>query len=95
MTSFPVKVIFSPVPDAEQTKAMFVVPKRNFRKAHDRNKLKRRMKEAYRLNKAGFYEKLKENKLHIAFLYTGRTAEDYNVIEAAIISLIVKVAAKF
>lgn len=68
--------------------AMFVVPKRTFKRAHDRNKLKRRMREAYRLNKAFFYEvvKLKNKKILISFLFIGKKSEDYKLIEASVIN---------
>ncbi len=40
----------------------FTVPKRSFKKATDRNLLKRRMREAYRLNKSPLHAALNEKK---------------------------------
>jgi ribonuclease P protein component len=70
--------------------AMFVVPKRNFKKSPDRNKLKRRMREAYRLSKSGFYKVLEQagRKVVLAFIYTGRKQESYSVIEASLKKLL-------
>jgi ribonuclease P protein component len=88
--SYPLKLVFCK-PDIqrkEPVQAMFVVPKRKFKKASDRNTLRRRMKEAYRLSKSELYLKLGDKTLDIAFLYTGSREESYQVIEAAIRKLL-------
>jgi ribonuclease P protein component len=74
---------------AYPAKAMFVVPKKNFRKSHDRNKLKRRMREAYRLNKHLLYESelLANKKILLAFIYVSKKPSDFKHIETAILTL--------
>lgn len=64
-------------------KAMFVVPKKKFKNAHDRNKLKRRMREAYRLQKADLYSQLGPIGMDVAFIYYGNKSEEYTVIYQA------------
>jgi ribonuclease P protein component len=51
--TFPLKVIFIKHPDTAQHlhQVMVSVPVKNFKKAVDRNTLKRRIREGYRLNK--------------------------------------------
>jgi ribonuclease P protein component len=73
-------------------KAMFVVPKKKFKRAHDRNLLKRRMREAYRINKISFYHTLDEKgmKVSCALLYTSGKSDTYAVIEKAIKELLVQ-----
>ena len=75
-------------------KAMFVVPKRSFKKAHDRNKLRRRMKEAYRLNKNVFYADVHQVRLSLALIYTSRKSEDHAVISDAVRGLLSKLSEK-
>ncbi len=92
--AFPLKMVAMPT-EAElafPAQAMFVVPKRNFKRSPDRNTLKRRMREAYRLSKAGFYQALEQEgkKILLAFIYTGKKEESFAVIEAAVKTLLQK-----
>ena len=48
---FPVKVVFIPQETLKTHQAAFSVPKRNFKLAATRNRIKRQMREAYRLQK--------------------------------------------
>jgi ribonuclease P protein component len=92
-SSFPVKMQFMDAGDLKfPAQAMFVVPKRSFKKSPDRNRLKRRMREAYRLNKQKMYEQLKAAKkqMLLAFIYIGKEEADYSKIETAIKKLIDK-----
>lgn len=56
-----------------------VVPKRLLRKANDRNRIKRRIREAYRLQKDELYAKLQANnfKLHMAIMLSKNENSNY------------------
>jgi ribonuclease P protein component len=66
---FPFKVFFMPNPDQDSPfhQVAISVSKRNFKRAVDRNLIKRRIREAYRLNKELLSVR---NKLLIAYIYS-------------------------
>ena len=62
---------------------LIVVPKKNIKNAVNRNILKRRMKEAFRVYKSELYENIrsKNQQLAIAIIYQGQEILPYKVIE--------------
>jgi ribonuclease P protein component len=91
--SLSIKYLFSDEILDAQVQVMFSVPKKQFRRAADRNLLKRRMREAYRLNKHDLFEKVKTDNIYllVAFIYVGKTIKDYSIIESDLKGLLVKV----
>ncbi len=83
---YPIRVVFVKNNSEEKNKVAFSVSKRNFKLAVDRNKIKRLMREAYRLNK---YE-LDIHGFHILFIYTNRKIKSYSKIENSIITILQK-----
>ncbi len=61
------------------------IPKRLFKKAVDRNRLKRITREAYRKNKNILYDHLKNKKILLMFIYKTKTLVDYKEMEEKII----------
>jgi ribonuclease P protein component len=90
ISAYPIKLIYLGKKNETkaEVKAMFVVPKKKFRHANDRNTLKRRMREAYRLQKGEFYLSLGAQDLNLALLYYANKAEDYDAISKATAKLL-------
>ena len=67
-------------------KALIVVPKKRVRLASDRNVIKRRVKEAYRLQKSELEKYLKSNhhQLNLAIIYQKHEIADYKLIDEKI-----------
>ncbi|MFA6923202.1 MAG: ribonuclease P protein component [Bacteroidales bacterium] len=86
---FPIKTIWlktsfeSPYP----AKILIVVPKKNIKKAVDRNKIKRRIREIYRKNKESLYEYLKrtEKQYVFALIYLDKNIISFKELEEKII----------
>lgn len=74
----------------ETTRILVSVPKKNYRKAHDRNRLKRQMREAWRHSRHLLIKKKPETAsenmtkaLHIAFIYQSPEKQPWAVILSA------------
>jgi ribonuclease P protein component len=84
--NFPIRVIYLETPlNADfPAQVTFSVPKRKFKKAVDRNRIKRLMREAYRLNKPKLYESLiaQEKQVAVLFLYVANEELAYQFIES-------------
>jgi ribonuclease P protein component len=82
---YPLRVVYilEQKSDTEFVSAMVSVPKKRFKRAVKRNLLKRRMREAYRLNKLELVAKMesKQLQLHIAFNYVSNDLLDFEKIE--------------
>jgi ribonuclease P protein component len=87
----PFKVLYLPHPDPGSTinEVLFSVPKRQFKRAVDRNKIKRRVREAYRLNKS---EMTTPKKLLIAYIYTAKTILPSETFQQKVLGTIQKIS---
>ena len=62
---------------------LFSTPKKFLKRANKRNKVRRRMREAYRLNKELLLSGEKKRMMQIALIYSSKEVIDYNTIENA------------
>ncbi|MGF7138079.1 ribonuclease P protein component [Roseimarinus sediminis] len=89
---FPFRLLYLPLEKSSDSpaKVLFSVPKKKFKSAVQRNLLRRRMREAYRLNKNALLEQLSEQGMALALviIYTDRKACSYAKIEKQLIKLL-------
>lgn len=93
-SAYPLRVVYIPISKAGVFPAEFAltVPKRKFNKAAHRNRIRRKVREAYRLNKHNLYEILseKEERIALMVMYVAKEDLPYKEIEKAMRKLIKK-----
>lgn len=80
---FPFRVVYLPIENhTTPLQAGFTVSIRNFKKAVDRNRIKRLMRESYRLQKNNLQTSLEENHKNLAvfFIYQGNRLPAYEEV---------------
>jgi len=84
VTAFPIRVQYKMVDQLTvPLQAGFSVSSRNFKRAVDRNHIKRLMREAYRLQKLPLEQALqtKEQQLALFLIYTGKELPVYALVK--------------
>jgi ribonuclease P protein component len=78
--------MITPLPQEVPVQIAFAVPKKNFKRAVDRNRIKRLMRESYRKNKSDLHAFISDQGTSVALLliFTGRELISYPETESKI-----------
>ncbi len=91
--AYPIKLIFKEITKEQSPHSPVLfgvtVSKKKFKRAVDRNLIKRRLRESFRVNKASIYSSMieKDKRICMMAIYISKEILDYQTIEPAMIKL--------
>ena len=92
LNEFPFKIVWRKEEEADYLglKVVFSVPKRKFKRAVDRNQIKRLIREVYRSNKQLCFESAETKNMSVSLfiVYLGKEIPSYQLVEDKIILLL-------
>ena len=98
LAAYPIRVIYTQIEQQQNcapVQILISVPKKRFKHAVDRNRVKRQVREAYRHHKQLLYNKVEEGKqLLVAFVWLSDKHMPSSEVEKKIKMLLEKIAAK-
>lgn len=90
---YPLRYIVYAEPSEElSASVLFSTPKKFHKRANRRNLLRRRMREAYRLNRELLASEGKTGTVELALIYSTKEIHDYKTIENAVKRVLARVA---
>lgn len=97
--AFPLRAVYTIVPAKEgnpEVSLLVSVSKKRFKRAVKRNRVKRLIKETFRLKKNIIAQSLKEsgNHVHLAILYLDKVIPEYQVFDIRMKELLEKVSSE-
>lgn len=95
---YPLRVVYKVLPESSDipVKVLVSVPKKRFKHAVDRNRIKRLMRESYRLSKMPFVDAvaLKSVSVQIAFNYVADSETDFATLKRKMEKALLQISQK-